>query len=32
MFDLDRFIEECRAAVAEDPSHEATPITFYARS
>jgi predicted metal-dependent enzyme (double-stranded beta helix superfamily) len=23
MFDLDRFIEDCRAAVAEDPSHKA---------
>ncbi|HSD54749.1 MAG TPA: hypothetical protein VLC47_11325 [Burkholderiales bacterium] len=23
MFDLDRFLEECRAAVAEDPSHKA---------
>lgn len=23
MFDLDRFIEECRAAVAQDPSHKA---------
>jgi predicted metal-dependent enzyme (double-stranded beta helix superfamily) len=23
MFDLDRFIEECRAAVREDPSHKA---------
>ena len=23
MFDLDRFIEDCRAAVAEDPTHKA---------
>ena len=23
MFDLGRFIEDCRAAVAEDPSHKA---------
>jgi predicted metal-dependent enzyme (double-stranded beta helix superfamily) len=23
MFDLDRFVEDCRAAVAEDPSHKA---------
>ena len=23
MFDLDRFIEDCRAAVSEDPSHRA---------
>ena len=22
MFDLDRFIEDCRAAVREDPSHK----------
>ena len=23
MFDLDRFVEDCRAALAENPSHKA---------
>jgi hypothetical protein len=26
MFDLDRFIEDCRAGVAEDPSHKAVRV------